>query len=364
VNERLQRLVFWIAAAVLLIVVIEMLQGILMPFGVSFVVAYLLVPAVDRLEARHLRRSLASLLVLLLFVLAFSLVLVLLVPLVQDQVLRLVTRMPSLVQVIQADFGKLMLLLQRHLPQEDVAKLRDLVGSKISDIVGWLANLAQSMITSSFAILNIVSLIVVTPVVTFFLLRDWHVMIAQIDAFLPRKAVDTIHGQMRIISDTLHGFIHGQALVCLILAAYYTAALSLAGLESALAVGLLIGLLAIIPVVGVAIGFVLSLALAAFQFGTWTSVIVICGIFLFGSTVEANILSPKIVGDRIHLHPVWVIFAVLAGGRLFGVIGVFLSVPAAAVIGVLTRFALQRYRESQLYDPRQPPPRQKADAEQ
>jgi predicted PurR-regulated permease PerM len=106
----------------------------------------------------------------------------------------------------------------------------------------------------------------------------------------------------------------------------------------------------------------LSLSLAALQFGTWTSVAVVCGIFLFGSTVEANILSPKLVGDRIHLHPVWVLFAVLAGGRLFGVVGVFLSVPAAAVIGVLTRFALHRYRESSLYDAGRPSARQKADA--
>ena len=361
-NAHLQRVLFWLAAAALLIIALELLRGILMPFAASFVIAYLLVPMVDRFEAWHIRRSLASLAVLLLFLLALSLVLVLLVPLVQEQVLRLVARMPGLVQVIQADFGKLMQLLQQRLPQEEVAKLRDLVGAKIADVVSWLAGLLQSMITSSFAILNIVSLIVVTPVVTFFLLRDWHVMVAQIDAYLPREPLDTIRGQARIVADTLAGFVHGQGLVCLILAVYYTAALSLAGLDSALAVGLLIGVLAIIPVVGVAIGFVLSLALAALQYGTWTSVMVVCGIFLFGSTVEANILSPKLVGDRVHLHPVWVIFAVLAGGRLFGVVGVFLSVPAAAVIGVLTRFALHRYRDSPLYDPRRPAARHKADA--
>jgi predicted PurR-regulated permease PerM len=362
VNTRLQRALFWVAAAVLLFVVLEQLQGILMPFAVSFIIAYLLVPAVDRLEAWRIRRSLASLLVLLLFLLALSLVLVLLVPLVQEQVLRLVARMPSLVQVIQAEFGRLMLLLQKHLPQEEVAKLRDLVSSRIADIVGWLAGLLQSMITSSFAILSIVSLIVVTPIVTFFLLRDWHIMVAQMDSYLPREPLETIRGQARVIADTLAGFIHGQGLVCVILAVYYAAALSLAGLDSALAMGLLIGVLAIIPVVGVSIGFVLSLALAAMQYGTWTSVIVVCGIFLFGTTAEANILTPKLVGDRIHLHPVWIIFAVLAGGRLFGVVGVFLSVPAAAVIGVLTRFALHRYRESPLYDPHRPAGRRKANA--
>ena len=208
------------------------------------------------------------------------------------------------------------------------------------------------MVTSSFAILSILSLVIVTPIVSFFLLRDWHRVIAEINSYLPRDAAPTIREQVRIINATLAGFVHGQALVCLILAIYYTTALSLAGLESALALGLLIGVLAIIPVLGVAIGFVLSLALTALQFGAWTKVFVVCGIFMFGQTVEANILTPKLVGDRIHLHPVWVIFALLAGGKLLGLVGVLVAVPAAAVIGVLVRFALDRYRQSRLYESR------------
>ena len=143
--------------------------------------------------------------------------------------------------------------------------------------------------------------------------------------------------------------LHGQALVCLILAVYYAIALSVVGLESAIALGLLIGVLAIIPVVGVTFGLLLSLGLAALQSGTWGAVAAVCIVFLIGQTAEANILTPKLVGDRIHLHPVWVIFALLAGGKLFGFVGVLMSVPAAAVIGVLVRFALQRYRESALY---------------
>jgi len=196
--------------------------------------------------------------------------------------------------------------------------------------------------------------VVVTPIVTFFLLRDWHVMMNHIDGYLPREPLGTIREQLRIINDTLAGFIHGQALVCLILALYYAIALSLAGIESAIAIGLLIGVLAIIPVVGVGIGFILSIGLAGLQVGTWAAIAKIFGIFLLGQTVEANILTPKLVGDRIHLHPVWVIFALLAGGKLFGMLGVLVSVPAAAVIGVLARFALQRYRGSPIYDPRRP----------
>jgi predicted PurR-regulated permease PerM len=186
------------------------------------------------------------------------------------------------------------------------------------------------------------------------MMRDWHRMLAWIDANLPRDSVDIIRRIAREIDRTLAGFVHGQALVCLILAVYYGIALSLAGLESALALGSLIGLLAIVPVAGVATGFALSVGLAALQYGTWTKVAVVCGIFIFGQTVEANILTPKLVGDRIHLPPVWVIFALLAGGKLFGLLGVLVSVPTAAVIGVLARFALDGYRRSAIYDPRQP----------
>ncbi len=348
-NPPLYRALVWLGIAILVIVALFFLGRILMPFAVSFVLAYLLVPLVDRLEAWRIRRGLGSLFVLALFLVAVGLVLVLIVPLLETQIVALIGVLPRLLSLIQSEFGKAIHLLQRHFPQVDVERVRELVGTRLAGMIGWVAGLFQSMITRSFAILNVIFLFVVTPIVTYFLLRDWHIMLAQIDSHLPRQSLDTIHDQARIVAETLSGFLHGQALVSLILAAYYTAALSVAGLDSALAVGILIGVLSIIPVVGVAIGFALSLALAGLQYGTWTEIFVVCGIFLFGQTVEANILTPKLVGDRIHLHPVWVIFAVLAGGALFGLIGVLLAVPAAAVIGVLVRFALERYRESSLY---------------
>ena len=349
-NGRRWRIVFWVGVIAALTLAFTLLQGILMPFAVSFVLAYLLEPLVDRLERRRVGRGLASIAVLLAFLLAVALVLLLLVPLVQQQVSRLITRMPSLVAAAQDQFGHWMAALQRHLPAAEVAKLRQLVNDQIGTAVGWTAQLLQHMISSGFAVLNIVSLLVVAPVVTFFLLRDWHVMVGHLYALVPRPHLPTVRQQARVIADTLDGFVHGQGLVCLILAVYYGAALSVAGLESALAVGLLIGVLAIIPVAGVAIGFALSVALAALQYGTWAKILTVAGIFAFGQTVEANILTPKLVGDRIHLHPVWVIFALLAGGKLYGFAGVLISVPAAAAIGVLVRFALGHYHESPLYD--------------
>jgi predicted PurR-regulated permease PerM len=355
VSAAAYRLLFWLGLLLLLLLALGLVQSILMPFATGFALAYVLAPGVARLEHMGVRRSLASLCVLAVFLLALALVLVILVPLIQVQVVQLIGRVPTLVRMLQDQLGQLILLLQQHLPAEDVAKVRDMVGAKLAEILTWLAGLVQGVITSSFAILNIVSLVVVTPIVTFFLLRDWERMVAQIDSYLPRQSLETVRGQARLVSDTLVAFIHGQALICLILAVYYGTALTLAGLTAGLALGLLIGVLGIIPMLGVATGFVLAVGLAASQYGTWTEVSVVAAIFVVGQLAEANLLTPKLLGDRIHLHPVWVIFALFAGGTLYGFVGILLAVPAAAVIGVLIRFALTRYRASSLYDSREPP---------
>jgi len=351
VSASTYRLLFWLGLLLVTLLLLGLVQSILMPFATGFVLAYVLAPAVARLERIGVRRTLASLCVLVVFLLGLALLLIILVPLIQGQVVQLIGRVPTLVRLLQDQVGQLILLLQEHLPAEDVSKVRDMVGAKLAEALTWLAGLVQGVITSSFAILNIVSLVVVTPIVSFFLLRDWEKMVAQIDSNLPRQSLDTVRGQARLVSDTLVGFVHGQALICLILAIYYGVALTLAGLTAGLALGLLIGVLAIIPMLGVATGFVLSIGLAASQYGTWTEVLVVAAIFAVGQLTEANILTPKLLGDRIHLHPVWVIFALFAGGTLYGFVGVLVAVPAAAVLGVLARFALLRYRRSSLYDP-------------
>jgi len=354
VSARAYRLLFWVGLLLAVVLALGLVQSILMPFVAGFAIAYILHPAVTWLEVRGMRRSLASFAVLILFLLGFALILLILVPLIQGQIVQLIGSVPKLVGILQDRVGQLIQLLQEQLPAEDVGKVRDLVGAKLAEALTWIAGVVQGLLTSSLAILNIISLVIVTPIVIFFLLRDWESMVAHIDSYLPRQSVDTVRGQARLVSDTLVGFIHGQALVCLILAVYYAIALTLAGISAGLALGVLIGVLAIIPMLGVATGFLLAVSLAASQYGRWSEIAIVCGIFVFGQLVEANILTPKLVGDRIHLHPVWVIFALFAGGTLFGFVGVLLAVPAAAVIGVLARFALSRYVRSSLYDA--PPP--------
>ncbi len=355
-SARAYRLLFWIGLFLLVIFALGLVQSILLPFATGFVIAYVLAPLVGRLEHLGVPRPLASFLVLILFMLGVALIVMILVPLIQGQILQLIARVPSLVRALQDQVGQGIQLLQERLPAEDVTKLRDLLGAKLGEAAIWLAGLLQGMLTSSLAILNVVSLVVVMPIVLFFLLRDWEKMVAQIDSYLPRQSLDTVRGQARAVSETLVGFIHGQALVCLILAVYYGIALTIAGIGSALALGVLIGILAIIPILGVTTGFLLAIGIAASQYGTWTAILEVVGIFVFGQLVEANFLTPKLVGDRIHLHPLWVIFALFAGGTLYGFVGILIAVPAAAVIGVLARFALLRYRQSTLYDAGAPDP--------
>jgi predicted PurR-regulated permease PerM len=355
VTARSWRLLFWLGLLLLVVLALGLVSSILMPFATGFAIAYVLQPGVLLLERRGVHRGWASLVLLALFLLGVACVLVILVPLIQGQIVQLIAGVPRLATTLQGELGRLIQVLQERLPAEDVGKVRDMVGTKIAEALTWLAELVQGVITSSLAILNIVSLVVVTPIVTFFLLRDWERMVAVIDSYVPRQSLDTVRGQSRLVSDTLVGFVHGQAMICLILAGYYGIALTLAGLSAGAALGVLIGVLAIIPMLGVATGFVLALGLAASQYGTWTELAVVVGIFVCGQLIEANFLTPKLLGDRIHLHPVWVIFALFAGGTLFGFVGVLVAVPAAAVIGVLARFALSRYLRSSLYDaPPQP----------
>jgi len=356
VNPRAYRLLFWLGCIAVAIIALQLVQNILLPFAAGVVIAFILAPPVRRLERWGVRRSLASFAVLLAFLVGVACVFVLLVPLIQGQVVQLIAKVPTLISFLQAQLGQLLVMLQEQLSPDQAAKVNDIVGTKIGEALAWLASLLQSMITSSIAILNIISLVVIAPIITFLLLRDWNRIVAQIDDLIPRQSLATVREQARQIGDMLVGFIHGQALVCLILAIYYGTTLSFAGLDSGLALGLLIGVLAVIPFLGAALGFVLAFSLAATQYGTWTGILTVVVIFAVGQVIEGNFLTPKLVGDRISLHPVWVIFALFAGASLFGFLGVLFAVPAAAVIGVLVRFAIARYRRSGVYDPRQPGP--------
>jgi predicted PurR-regulated permease PerM len=351
VTSQRQQVVFWLGALVAFFVLFYLLSPILLPFVAGFVIAYFLDPAVHRLERWHVRRSFGAAIVLLLFVVAVLVVLSLLVPLVELQAAELVQRVPALVGAARERMEQLMHLAEQKLAPEDVARLRDMLGSGLADIASWAVRLVQSVLTSSVALANLLSLVFVTPIVAFFLLRDWPRIVSKVDAWLPRQHLATIREQARLVDATLAGFVRGQLLVCLGTGVYYAAALTLIHLDFGLIIGVLAGILTFIPYVGFATGFVLAMGLALLQFGTLSGMLSVFVVFAVGQVLEGNVLAPKLVGERVHLHPVWVIFALLAFGSVLGFAGVLIALPAAAVAGVLVRFGLGRYLLSPLYDP-------------
>ena len=346
----LQRQVyFWLAALAVVVLALWLLSPILLPFVAGAAIAYLLTPVTDRLERYGVNRLAGALIIITLVVLAFVYMILLVAPILGGQLTSFIVAIPGYV-------GK----LQSLLTDQSRPWVQKLLGAgfnpaaSISDLVtqgvGWLTAFMQSLWSQGRALLSLFSLVVVTPVVAFYLMYDWHRIIRSVDDAIPLNQRDTVRELAREIDAAIAGFVRGQSAVCVILGSFYAAALTVSGLNFGLLIGLISGLITFIPYVGSMTGLVLALGVAVAQFWPeYASILTVLGIFLVGQFFEGNLLSPKLVGESVGLHPVWVIFALLAFGYLFGFVGLLVAVPMAATIGVLARFALRRYRQSSLY---------------
>lgn len=344
---RRDRVLLWVTGIVVSVLVLFFLRTILLPFVVGFAVAYLLDPAADRLEAAGLSRTLATTTITVgFFALVVSLILILF-PLLETQTTGFLTRVPEYAERIR---GAALPFVEGRIPgfdAEDLEGMRSVAAGFAAQSVAWLADALTSIWRGGVALFNFLSLTFVTPVVAFYLIRDWDRIVAKVDALLPRRNAEEIREQMRLVDEALSGFIRGQGSVALILGVIFAVGWSLAGLEFGLLIGLGAGLLAFIPYVGAIIGFGTAFIVALVQFGfDPLSLGLIVLVFVVGQTLDGLYLTPNLVGGRIGLHPVWVMFALMAGGALFGFVGIFLAVPAAAVIAVLVRFSIERYRRS------------------
>nr|WP_148207420.1 AI-2E family transporter [Paramagnetospirillum magneticum] len=345
-----QRLRFWLIGGVAFLVLLYMLRSVMLPFVAGMAVAYFLDPLADRMERAGLSRTLATAIICLVFFGVMGLGLTLLAPIIQQQVVTFVQKVPVYAQSLQTRAMPLLEEVYRHLSPEDLEKLRSSAGAYAGTAVGWGLGVLKGVLSGGIAVMSILSLLFITPVVTFYLLRDWDHMVAKVDNWLPRHHAETIRFELREIDRTIAGFVRGQATVCIVLAIFYGVGLTITGLDLGLMIGLGTGLGAFVPYVGMLIGLIASVGLALAQGGEWHLLGGVGIVFLIGNVLEGNFLTPKLVGDRVGLHPVWIIFSLLAGGALFGFVGILLAVPAASVIGVLTRFALQNYMKSSLYD--------------
>lgn len=341
---------FWLISFALFALFVYLFSPILLPFVAGMALAYLLDPVADRLEALGLPRLGATIVILVLFVLAFVLILLLLLPILGNQLAAFLEAFPNLIsslqELITSGFGSRVFEMLGIGGNE----LKANVGSLLGEGAGWIGGLLKSVWNGGQALLSVISLFVVTPVVAFYLLLDWDRMVAKIDGWLPRQHRDTVRQLAHEMDLAVAGFVRGQVSVCFLLGAFYAIGLAAVGLNFGLLIGIGAGLVSFIPYVGATLGLVVSLGVALVQFWPdWPMVAAVLAIFAVGQFLEGNVLQPKLVGNNVGLHPVWLMFALFAFGYLFGFVGMLIAVPAAAMIGVLIRFVLSQYMASALY---------------
>jgi predicted PurR-regulated permease PerM len=347
---RYQRVALLAGVCVALWLGLQLFSSVLMPFVAAGGIAYVLDPFCTRLVKLRVPRGLAALLLVVGMLLVGLIFVLLLYPLVLSQVGILVARVPAYVRGLSIFASKSIAQLQEHLGPEYVdAKLSDLVSGQAGAMLSFVISALTRIVGGGFALFNVFSLLVVTPVVGFYLLRDWPGVLARVNSWVPPRYEAIVRAQAREVDRILSAWVRGQATCCMILALYYAIGLSLVGLDLGLVVGLTAGTLSFIPYVGSITGAVTAVGLAFAQFPTWAGVARVVAVFVVGQILEGYVIYPRFLGDRVELPAVWVIFALFAGGAAFGFVGVMLAVPVAATVGVLARFWLRRYLRSPLY---------------
>ncbi len=353
---------FWIGAFAIVVGLLWLFNAVLLPFVMAAVLGYLLDPLANKLERMGLARVWSTTIILVGAIVIVVLTLVLFTPMLIRQVTDFAKALPDLVQRAQ-DLGAAAtasftqhgwgskLLARFGLDNSGTAsELRSFSSDIVNKAVAWGVAFGKGLLSRSAALLDLMSLIIVTPVVAFYMLLDWRKMVETINGLVPPRNRSTVRAIAHDIDTALAGFLRGQSLVCLFLAAWYGIGLTLIGLNFGLLIGIVGGVLSFVPYVGSLLVLVLALLVAVVQgWPSWHLAAFTLGIVMVGQLLEGNVLSPKLVGDRVGLHPVWIMFALLAFGSVWGFTGLIVAVPVASAIGVLLRFATQRYREGPIY---------------
>ncbi|GCA49117.1 AI-2 transport protein TqsA [Sinorhizobium sp. KGO-5] len=345
-----RQIFFWLLVLVGFIAFLLVFSSILLPFLAGMALAYFLDPVADRLERLGLSRLMATIAILVAFVVVLALSLMIIVPLVVTQAAEFIQKMPGYITRLQEFLTDSQSTLLPDWLAGQMTTIKQNSAKLLEQGASFLGTLFQQIWNSGLALLNILSLFVITPVVAFYLLLDWDRMVDRVDSWIPRDYVEVVRQIARDMNTTIAGFVRGQGSLCVILGLYYGIGLSMVGLNFGLLIGLFAGMISFIPYVGSLVGLVLALGVALVQFWPdYVWILVVLAVFFSGQFLEGNILQPKLVGKSVGLHPVWLMFALLAFGALFGFVGLLVAVPAAAAIGVLVRFGIQRYLDSDLY---------------
>jgi predicted PurR-regulated permease PerM len=345
-----RQLIFWACALLVFIALLWLLNDVLLPFVAGMVMAYLLDPLVKRLQRLGLSRPIASVAIVAIMIILIALALILILPVLGEQIAHFIERIPQYFERVrqiaqEQSQGWLGRLVGDKLP--DAQKQ---LGGVASSAAGWVAGFLTSLLSGGKALIGVISLLVIAPIVAFYMLIDWERMIAKVDSWIPVAHRETVRGLAREMDGAISGFVRGQALVCLILGTFYSIALILLGVNFGLLIGITAAILGFAPYIGTLTGFLLAVGVATAQFWPdWHMPLFAAGIFLVGQFVEGNILQPFLIGKEIGLHPVWLMFALISFGVLFGFVGLLVAVPVAAAIGVLVRFLLRQYLASPYY---------------
>lgn len=336
-------------------------RGVLLPFIVGFAVAYLLDPVADRLEEWKFPRWLAAASIIVVFFLAATGLILAMAPLVQSQLADIAQNLPGYVSKVRELAESSLSSIVDNLDLGTRQDTDSLIAAATEKGVAKLGGMFEGLISGGLAIFNLLSLLVISPVIAFFLLRDWDLIVERVDGWLPRRQEPVIKEQLTKIDMALAGFVRGQTMVCLIMGTLYAIGWTVVGLDYGLILGIIAGILGFIPFAGTFFALIIALLVGLGQWGPdLVNLGFVAGVFVLVQALEGAVLTPRLIGSRVGLHPAWVMFAIFAGGELMGFVGILIAVPAAAVIAVMVRFGLDQYLASSAYgaevEPAQAPP--------
>ena len=345
-----RKVIFWIVAMVTLLVLLFVFSSILLPFVVGAAIAYLLDPLADWFERQGFSRLAATMTILVLFIVVLIALMLLVLPILINQLILLAANVPYYLERLDVLITSILQSSWARSLGVDPDAVRSSLGSLLSQGATWFTTLVSSLWSGGLAIINILALLVVTPVVAFYLLYDWDRMIDLVDSWLPRDNVEEVRMLAHEIDRVIAGFVRGQALVSLTLGTFYAAGLVLLGVNFGFLIGLMAGIVSFIPYLGSTLGFVVSVGIALLQFWPdWVMPLAAATLFIVGQMLEGYVLQPYLIGTNVGLHPVWLMFALFAFALLFGFVGLLMAIPLAAAVGVLVRYALARYLASPIY---------------
>ncbi len=353
------QITFWAFATLFFVALVWVFKSVLTPFVLGAVIAYLLNPLVKRFSKKGLKRTTSTVIILSLFFLVLTIIIALVAPIITKESAELIDAMPDLLDKFFTLIQPYTTWFQQNIGEGYITDAKTFLKENISKILSISGGVAGGIAAGGQAVIGMITTLVLTPLVAFYMMKEWPAITDWVENLIPRDKEKMIKDIIRQIDKKLSGFIRGQLTVAFFLGLIYAVALTIAGLNYGFLIGITAGFLSIIPMVGSTLGLLVSVVIAWFQAGEINYVLIIAAIFIVGQIIEGNILSPKLLGDSVGLHPLWILFALMAGGSLFGILGMLLAVPVAAVIGVLFSFAILQYKKSPLYKKPLLPPKQK-----